>query len=125
MTPLSRGSVTPLSIFAAVTVLCTVLDIHVVQYSTVLYSTVQYCTVLYYVQYCSTAIWHYLTWDRATLVALSLHYSAVVFDGLSSCSGHKVDSSDDEIFDWIWDQLQGPLSPAHVVTGSHPPFSFG
>ena len=56
---------TPLSIFAAVTVLCTVLDIHVVQYSTVLYSTVlystvQYCTVLYYVQYCSTAIWHYL-----------------------------------------------------------------
>ena len=70
---------TPLSIFAAVTVLCTVLDIHVVQYSTVLYSTVlystvQYCTVLYYVQYCSTAIWRYLTWDRATLVALSLHY---------------------------------------------------
>ena len=35
---------TPLSIFAAVTVLCTVLDIHVVQYSTVLYT--MYSTVV-------------------------------------------------------------------------------
>ena len=41
--------------------------------------------------------------------------ASFVFNGLSSCSGHKVDSSGNKILDRALDKLQGPGPPAHVV----------